>query len=109
MLVTVPLHKELSGVKVSDPDKIFSCLSTYYDKEPFIKVSTYKEMDLRSGKFLDPQDVNNTNMLELIVCGEEETNTCLIARLDNLGKGASGAAVQLLNVMIGAEETKSLL
>ena len=46
--------------------------------------------------------------LELIVCGHEE-QTIVTALFDNLGKGASGAAVQCLNIMMGIDETTGLL
>ena len=48
-----------------------------------------------------------TNRLELIVCGNEEQTT-ITALFDNLGKGASGAAVQNMNIMLGLDETAGL-
>lgn len=61
------------------------------------------------GARLDPRRVNGTNRLELSVQGDEETGCLvLVAVLDNLGKGASGAAVQNLNIMLGLDETTGL-
>ena len=50
---------------------------------------------------------NNTNSLEISVY-ENDTDMVIISRLDNLGKGASGAAVQCMNIMLGLEESKGL-
>jgi len=58
---------------------------------------------------IDPQALNGTNRMQLTVDGDPETGaTVLIAILDNLGKGASGAAVQNLNIMLGLAEAKGL-
>jgi N-acetyl-gamma-glutamyl-phosphate reductase len=58
-------------------------------------------------KTLDPEGANDTNRLELFVFGNDE-QARLVALLDNLGKGASGAAVQNLNLMLGFEEGAGL-
>ena len=50
---------------------------------------------------------NNTNSLEISIY-ENETELVIISRLDNLGKGASGAAIQCMNIMLGLEERKGL-
>ena len=50
---------------------------------------------------------NNTNSIEISIY-ENETDLLIISRLDNLGKGASGATVQCMNIMLGLEETKGL-
>jgi N-acetyl-gamma-glutamyl-phosphate reductase len=57
---------------------------------------------------ISSNDLRDTNMMEIFVCGSEE-QVLLCSRLDNLGKGASGAAVQCLNIMMGADETTGLL
>ena len=56
---------------------------------------------------MNPVACNDTNRLELFVFGHED-QILVIARLDNLGKGASGAAVQCLNLMLGVEEATGL-
>ena len=63
--------------------------------------------DATSDGCLSPTGCNGTNRLELFVTGNTE-QILLTARLDNLGKGASGAAVQNLNLMLGVEETTGL-
>ena len=65
---------------------------------------------LRGGTFLDAKPANGTNEVQLFVFASDETREALlVARLDNLGKGASGAAVQNLNIMLGLPETTGLL
>ena len=58
--------------------------------------------------FLDPLAANGTNRIDLFVCGHD-TRGLLVARLDTLGKGASGAAVQNLNIVTGANELSGLV
>ncbi|HRM35349.1 MAG TPA: N-acetyl-gamma-glutamyl-phosphate reductase, partial [Aliarcobacter cryaerophilus] len=57
--------------------------------------------------FLNPMRCNNTNSIEVSVY-ENKTDLVIISRLDNLGKGASGAAIQCMNIMLGLEERKGL-
>ncbi|MDE3079943.1 MAG: N-acetyl-gamma-glutamyl-phosphate reductase, partial [Paracoccaceae bacterium] len=58
---------------------------------------------------INPQALNGTNRLELSLHGSREKGTAvLVATLDNLGKGASGAAVQNLNLMLGVDEGTGL-
>ena len=64
---------------------------------------------LARGAFLEPTALNGSNGLELFVFGNDAKGTMvLVARLDNLGKGASGAAVQNLNIMLGLDESLGL-
>jgi N-acetyl-gamma-glutamyl-phosphate reductase len=58
--------------------------------------------------FLPANTLAGTNNLQIFVCGNEE-HILLAARLDNLGKGASGAAVQNMNIMLGLDETTGLI
>lgn len=59
------------------------------------------------GSFFDVQGCNDTNRVDLFVFANGE-QVLLMARLDNLGKGASGAAVQSMNVHLGVEENLGL-
>jgi N-acetyl-gamma-glutamyl-phosphate reductase len=62
------------------------------------------ENDAAKNGRLDPEALNETNMLELYVfVSSEHQQAVLVARLDNLGKGASGAAVQNMRLMLGLE------
>lgn len=113
MLVTVPLHKNIIKKKFfhkGDTElhkRLENIFRDYYRGERFISVSNYKADNLRDGNFLDFKKVNHTNRLEIIIGGTDH-NAVIFARLDNLGKGASGAAVQNMNLMIGAPEDRGL-
>jgi N-acetyl-gamma-glutamyl-phosphate reductase len=65
------------------------------------------EANLRDG-FFDVEGCNDTNRADLFVFGNDE-RIVLVGRLDNLGKGASGAAVQSMNVHLGVDETLGLI
>ena len=58
--------------------------------------------------FIPANTLANTNMMELFVYGNDD-RIMITTRFDNLGKGASGAAVQCLNIMMGIDETTSLI
>lgn len=104
--VTVPLHMDrlAPGATV---EKLHEALVRHYEGERFIRVMPLDaESNLDEG-FLDVQACNDTNRADLFVFGNAERVT-LVARLDNLGKGAAGAAVQSMNVHIGAAENTGL-
>jgi len=103
MAVSVPLHLSqcAAGTTV---DSLFDTLSAHYAGSTF--VSVHKAEDSEGG-FLAANTLMDTNYLQLFVCGNG-TQATLIARLDNLGKGASGAAVQNMNLMLGLPETAGL-
>ncbi|HSY27316.1 MAG TPA: N-acetyl-gamma-glutamyl-phosphate reductase, partial [Burkholderiaceae bacterium] len=76
-----------------------------YAGETFVKVMPYNEMDASDAPYLTPEAVNGTNTVEIFVFGSSDFgHSVVVARLDNLGKGASGAAVQNLNLMLGLPE-----
>ena len=83
-----------------------AALAAAYEGERFVKVATLAECDAMTG--LEPEACNGTNRLELFVFGSDE-EVRLVARLDNLGKGASGAAVQNLNISLGFDEDAGLI
>jgi len=85
---------------------VHAALSAAYAGEAFVKVKTIAECDALKG--LEPEACNGTNRLELYVFGTD-VEVRLVARLDNLGKGASGAAVQNLNIALGLDEGAGLL
>ena len=100
MLVSVPLTFEtLNGV--SSGAKLRDCLATHYEGNEFVRVAGAEETAALKGK-LEPEALNNTNKMELFVFeSDAKGQAVLVARLDNLGKGASGAAVQNLELMLG--------
>ena len=79
------------------------CLQEYYHKEHFVRVLPSGE----GGKTIYANTLAGTNRLEIFVHGHED-QTCITALFDNLGKGASGAAVQNMNIMLGLDETVGL-
>ncbi len=100
MVVQVPLHLASGG-----PAAALDALGAHYAGARFVEVVEREEM----GDRIDPQRLNGTNRMQLTVDGDPGTGaTVLIAVLDNLGKGASGAAVQNLNVMLGLDEATGL-
>jgi N-acetyl-gamma-glutamyl-phosphate reductase len=85
-----------------------AALAEAYKGRPLIEVAS--EAECTAMKTLDAQLLANTDRLRLFVFGNEKTQQArLVAVLDNLGKGASGAAVQSLNIMLGLPETTGLL
>ena len=106
MLVEVPLHLAQMG---NGPDlrDVHEALTKHYRGEAFVEVVSLK--DCEALKTLDPEALNGTNRMRLFVFGSEESRQArLVAQLDNLGKGASGAAVQNLNLMLGLPEAAGL-
>ncbi|GAB4176812.1 MAG: N-acetyl-gamma-glutamyl-phosphate reductase [Terrimicrobiaceae bacterium] len=87
------------------PHDIRRLLSETYTGESFIRVMPDGE-GLSEG-FLDPLSCNNTNRVDLFVFGHD-SQLSIVARLDNLGKGASGCAIQNLNIMLGFPEDRGL-
>jgi len=106
MLVSVPLfRKQLT--RPAGPDAVHAALHQYYENEPCINVMPLATDDYLDQGFLDPQAANGTNRIDLFVFGHEN-QMLLTARLDNLGKGASGAAVQNMNLMLQVPELEGL-
>ncbi len=109
MLVSTPIPANAFTQRVT-PKDAWQVLCARYAGEPFVKMMPLESGPLlREGKFLEPQACNQTNRLELFVCGNDAQGVTLIGRLDNLGKGASGNAVQCLNLMLGLPETTGLV
>ena len=117
MLVEVPLHLwALPGSPTAK--QLREALADFYQGERFVTVADEAETALlqkqRAGAggyigALDPEALNNTNSMKLFVFGNEATQQArLVALLDNLGKGASGAAVQNLNIALGLDEGAGL-
>ena len=89
---------------------MFDVWQSRYADEPFVQpVSPAEAGDqLRDGLFLDLDGASLTNRLDLFVFGDPQIGLVLVGREDNLGKGASGNAVQCLNLMLGFDETTGL-
>jgi N-acetyl-gamma-glutamyl-phosphate reductase len=89
------------------PQEIFDIIASTYENEACINVYGPNDESQLVDGFLDPQANNDTNSLDIFIFGNDE-QILLISRLDNLGKGAAGAAVQNLNLMLGAPELEGL-
>ncbi|WP_439499115.1 N-acetyl-gamma-glutamyl-phosphate reductase [Bosea sp. (in: a-proteobacteria)] len=99
MLVSVPLHLDTLPGKPKAVD-LHEALAARYAGSTYVKV-----LSPEAGGKLEPESLNDTNRLELRVFGNDELRQAvLVAKLDNLGKGASGAAVQNIRLMLGLPE-----
>ena len=102
MLVSVPLHLDTLPDKPSGADLHAALAKRYADSE-YVSVMPLESAATKTGR-LEPEALNETNMLELYVFGSDQyQQAVLVAQLDNLGKGASGAAVQNMRLMLGLD------
>jgi N-acetyl-gamma-glutamyl-phosphate reductase len=101
MTVSLPLHLGLLK-RGTTPQSVFEALRAHYEGSSFIDVRLAPE-----GGFLPATEHLGTNNLSIYVCGNEKRLT-VISSLDNLGKGASGAAVQNMNIALGLDENAYL-
>ena len=100
MLVSVPLQLDTLPGKPSGAD-LHAALAKRYAGSAYVAVMPPEGEAASSGR-LEPEALNETNKLELYVfASDKHRQAVLAARLDNLGKGASGAAVQNLMLMLG--------
>jgi N-acetyl-gamma-glutamyl-phosphate reductase len=107
MIVEVPLQLWAMPT-LPQVSQLHEVLSLAYAGSRFVEVASIAEA--ASIKTLDPEGLNGTNRLKLFVFGNQAAGQArLVALLDNLGKGASGAAVQNLNLMLGLDEGEGLI
>lgn len=111
MLVSVPLPPAVWARPDIGAEQVRAVWQQTYGDEPFVRVAGPQETAglLRDGKFLDIDGCAGTDRVELFVFGEADAGLVLVGRLDNLGKGAAGNAVQCLNLMLGTDETAGLV
>jgi len=103
MLVSVPLHLDTLPGKPGGSE-LHAALTKRYAGSNYVSVMPLENAATKGGK-LEPEALNETNKLELYVfASEKHRQAVLVARLDNLGKGASGAAVQNMRLMLGLAE-----
>jgi N-acetyl-gamma-glutamyl-phosphate reductase len=102
LAVTAYLHPA-QFKRRAGPADVQRLLADYYAGERFIRVAPVDLEANTDGGFFDVEGCNGTNRVDLFVFGNAE-RMLLVARLDNLGKGASGAAVQAMNVHLGVDE-----
>ena len=106
MVVSVPLITRALA-KNYTPADIHAILSEHYAGQRFVKVMELGGTETLSDGFLPANTLEGTNDMQLFVFGNDE-QILLCSRLDNLGKGASGAAVQNMNIMLGLDEGTGL-
>lgn len=106
MTVTVGLHSRLLSKKVSAKD-IWQMFASHYDGCNFVKVAGFMGEGILPEQFIPANTLAGTNEMQVFVYGNDE-RIDITTRFDNLGKGASGAAVQCLNIMMGIDETTGL-
>lgn len=110
MLIQVPVPVQILSKQVTISD-LKQVLAAFYEDERFVTVAANDSATPPAEMF--GEDLVGTNMMRLNVFGHDSTpgtpgQVLLVAELDNLGKGASGAAVQCLNLMLGLEESAGL-
>lgn len=103
MVVSIPLFKNMLAKDISI-DNVREILKEHYDGKPFVKVrdAGYSENMIGANNFEGRDD------MEIEVNGNED-RIVITSRFDNLGKGASGAAIQCMNLATGTDETKGLV
>ncbi len=105
MIVTLPLYTDLLNGKPS-PQEVQEKLAAFYEGEPFIQVMPLGKEEETNG-FLAGNARSGWDGLEIFVTGNED-RILVLSRFDNLGKGASGAAIQCMNIVMGVDEKKGL-
>lgn len=106
MIVSVPLWPTQFTKKMTAKN-VWEVLAAHYENSHFVQVKPFDLDAATDGGFMDATACNGTNQLQIFVFGHDE-QILLAARLDNLGKGASGAAIQCMNIACGLNETIGL-
>ncbi len=104
MVVSLPIFTRLLTKKYT-PDDVRKALAEFYKDSYFVRVMPDGEPE---DGFIGANNISGTNNMQIFVNGNNE-RLILCSRLDNLGKGASGAAVQCLNIMMGIDEKTGLI
>lgn len=106
MVVSVPIVTRALDKKYT-PSDIHEIMSAHYEGQHFVKVMELYGKETIPDGFLAANTLAGTNDMQIFVFGNDE-HILLCSRLDNLGKGASGAAVQSMNIMMGIDEKTGL-
>ena len=105
MFVSLPFYADMLNGKQT-PESVHEYMSEYFKGQRFIKVMPFGAEADTNG-FIGANNLSGWDGLQLFVTGNED-RILLTTRFDNLGKGASGAAIQCMNVMLGCDEAKGL-
>ncbi len=106
MTVTIALHARLLSKKLSAKE-IAEVFKEHYDGSRFVRAADFMGEGILSENFIPANTLAGTNNMQIFVYGNDE-RIVITSRLDNLGKGASGAAVQCMNIMMGIDEGTGL-
>jgi len=106
MVMSVPLYTHMLN-KVHTVEEVHAALSKFYEGQKFVKVMPL-DAQAGEGNMLAGNACSGWDGLKIFVTGNEE-RIVLSSQFDNLGKGASGAAIQCLNIVLGCEEEKGLV
>ena len=106
MTVTVGLHSRLLAKKAAAKD-VWKMFASHYEGSRFVKVAGFMGEGTLTEQFIPANTLAGTNNMEIFVYGNDD-RIMITSRFDNLGKGASGAAVQCMNIMMGINEDKGL-
>lgn len=106
LAVATQIHTRLLDKKIT-PQDVHQYLSHYYEGQNFVKVMPFNPSQCLDENFYNPIACNGTNNAEIFIFGNDD-QILILTRLDNLGKGASGAAIQNMNIMLGLDETLAL-
>ncbi len=107
MVVSVPIQTRMLANSVT-AEQVHAMYEKHYAGSKMVEVMPLMSMEEQKSFFLASNTLSGVNKLQVFVFGNDE-QILLCARLDNLGKGASGAAVQCLNIMMGIDETTGLV
>ncbi len=107
MTVTVGLHTRLLQKKYTAQD-ICKIFTEHYANTNFVKVAPFMGDGILTEPFIPANTLAGTNNMQIFVYGNDD-RIMITTRFDNLGKGASGAAVQCMNIMMGIDETTGLI
>lgn len=105
MVVSVPVYTELMN-KGRTPQEVWKYLADFYADSRFVRVMPFGAEEA-SANMLAGNAMSGRDSLRIYVTGNED-RVLLSSQFDNLGKGASGAAIQCLNIALGCEESKGL-
>lgn len=106
MVVCVPIQAQIAGRSYT-LEQVHAMFAQHYADAHFVSVQPLLEQSQMAAFKLSCNDLRDTNRMELFVFGDDQ-QILLCSRLDNLGKGASGAAVQCMNLMLGLDEATGL-
>ena len=107
MVVSVPIQTRTLPKKYT-PAEVHEMFAKHYAGAKMVEVMPLMSEDEQKSFFLASNTLSGQNKMQVFVFGNDE-QILLCSRLDNLGKGASGAAVQCLNIMMGIDETTGLI